>query len=384
MFGSAEIFQIPRGPHLAALFFPPATITHMPRSFLCALLCMSMPALAQFNPTTAKAALGKWAIVVHGGAGVIERSSMTPQRDRDYRAGVTHAIQAAQQVLDRNGPAIDAVEAALKVFEDDPLFNCGKGAVFTAKGTNELDAAIMDGKTMQAGAVAEVTHTKNPISLAKAVMLQSPHVFLVGAGADEFASSVGLPQVDNSYFFTERRWQSLITQLKKENRPIPSRPTGAPPPPSEPHADLETPDAHKYGTTGIAVLDRQGNVAAGTTTGGTQGKRFGRVGDTPVIGAGTYASNQSCAVSATGTGEYFIRLTVARTICSLVQYRNMPLQEAMDQVVQKDLTAIHGDGGVIGLTPDGQIAWSYNTPGMFRGKLVEGGTVQLGIYRDEP
>ena len=195
---------------------------------------------------------------------------------------------------------------------------------------------------------------------------------------------MGLEQVPNSYFFTERRWQSFVTQMKKEGKPVPPRPDGAPPAPSEPHADLETPDTHKYGTTGIAVRDRQGSIAAGTTTGGTQGKQYGRVGDTPVIGAGTYASNDSCAVSATGTGEYFIRLTVASRICSLVQYRGMPLQAAMDEVVQKQLTAIHGDGGVIGLTPDGQLAWSFNTPGMFRGKLVEGGQVQLGIYRDEP
>ena len=335
-------------------------------------------------PTPMIAKPGQWAIVLHGGAGVIERSSMTPERDAAYRAGLTNAIHAAQAVLEKNGPAIDAVEAALQVLEDDPLFNCGKGAVFTAKGTNELDAAIMDGKTMQAGAVAEVTHTRHPISLAKAVMLQSPHVFLVGTGADEFAASVHLEQVDNSYFFTERRWQSLINQLKKEGRPLPPRPAGAPSSPSEPHADLETPDAHKYGTTGIAVRDRQGNIAAGTTTGGTQGKRFGRVGDSPIIGAGTYASNQSCAVSATGTGEYFIRLTVASRICSLVQYTHTTLQQAMDQVVQRDLSAIRGDGGVIGLTPDGQLAWSFNTPGMFRGKLVEGGQIQLGVYKDEP
>ncbi len=327
---------------------------------------------------------GQWAIVAHGGAGVIERSSMTPERDKAYRAGVARAIEAAQAVLNHDGAAVDAVEAALKVFEDDPLFNCGKGAVFTAKGTNELDAAIMDGKTLKAGAVAEVTRTKHPISLAKAVMLQSPHVFLVGEGADEYAATVGLEQVPNSYFFTERRWQSLVNQLKKNGKPVPQRPEGAPPAPSEPQADLETPDAHKYGTTGIAVRDRHGNVAAGTTTGGTQGKQFGRVGDTPVIGAGTYASNDSCAVSATGTGEYFIRLTVASRICSLVQYRGMPLQAAMDEVVQKQLGAIHGDGGVIGLTPDGQLAWSFNTPGMFRGKLVEGGQLQIGIYRDEP
>ncbi len=340
--------------------------------------------LAAQTSTAVAAKPGQWAIILHGGAGVIERSSMTPERDAAYRAGLTNAIRAAQAVLKKNGPAMDAVEAALQVLEDDPLFNCGKGAVFTAKGTNELDAAIMDGKTMQAGAVADVTRTRHPISLAKAVMLQSPHVFLVGTGADEFAASVHLEQVDNSYFFTERRWQSLIQQLKKEGQPLPPRPAGAPPAPSEPRADMETPDAHKYGTTGIAVRDRQGNVAAGTTTGGTQGKRFGRVGDSPIIGAGTYASSQSCAVSATGTGEYFIRLTVASRICSLVQYTHLTLQQAMDQVVQKDLLAIHGDGGVIGLTPDGQMAWSFNTPGMFRGKLVEGGRIQLGVYKDEP
>ena len=340
--------------------------------------------LAAQTSTAVAAKPGQWAIILHGGAGVIERSSMTPERDAAYRAGLTNAIHAAEAVLEKNGPAVDAVEAALQVLEDDPLFNCGKGAVFTAKGTNELDAAIMDGKTMQAGAVADVTRTRHPISLAKAVMLQSPHVFLVGTGADEFAASVHLEQVDNSYFFTERRWQSLIQQLKKEGQPLPPRPAGAPPAPSEPRADMEAPDAHKYGTTGIAVRDRQGNVAAGTTTGGTQGKRFGRVGDSPIIGAGTYASSQSCAVSATGTGEYFIRLTVASRICSLVQYTHLTLQQAMDQVVQKDLLAIHGDGGVIGLTPDGQMAWSFNTPGMFRGKLVEGGRIQLGVYKDEP
>jgi len=336
------------------------------------------------QPAAMSAKPGQWAIVMHGGAGVIERSSMTPERDAAYRAGLTNAIHAAEAVLSKSGPAVDAVAAALQVLEDDPLFNAGKGAVFTAKGTNELDAAIMDGKTIQAGAVAEVTRTKHPISLAKAVMLQSPHVFLVGSGADEFAASVGLQQVDNSYFFTERRWQSLINQLKKEGRPIPARPAGAPPEPLAPKADLETPDAHRYGTVGIAVRDRAGNVAAGTSTGGTQGKRFGRVGDSPIIGAGTYASNDSCAVSATGTGEYFIRLTVASRICSLVQYTHVTLQQAMDQVVHNDLMAIHGDGGVIGLTPDGQLAWSFNTPGMFRGKLVEGGQIQLGIYHDEP
>ena len=343
--------------------------------------------LAQANgpaPLVTQAPAGKWAIVLHGGAGVIERSSMTPERDKAYRAGMDEAVRAAAQVLEANGSAIDAVEAALKKLEDNPLFNAGKGAVFTEDGKNELDAAIMDGKTMMAGAVAGVTRTKNPISLAKAVMLRSPHVMLIGAGADQFAASVGLTQVDPSYFFTEARWQGLVRQLKKEGKPIPPRPAGAPPEPTKPIAQLETPDTHKWGTTGIVVRDRQGNIAAGTTTGGVQGKRWGRVGDSPIIGAGTYASNESCGVSATGSGEYFIRLTVARTICALVQYKAMRLQDAADEVIQRQLTALHGDGGIIAMTPDGQIAWSFNSPGMFRARLVEGGEVQMGIYKDEP
>lgn len=335
-------------------------------------------------PLTMQAPQGKWAIVLHGGAGVIQRSSMTPERDKAYRAGLEEAVRAAAKVLDANGSAVDAVEAALNRLEDNPLFNAGKGAVFTANGRNELDAAIMDGRTMRAGAVAGVTRTKNPISLAKAVMQKSPHVMLAGAGADQFAASVGLPQVEPGYFFTEPRWQGLVRELKREGLPIPPRPARAPPEPAKPIAELETPDAHKWGTTGIVVRDRQGNIAAGTTTGGLQAKRWGRIGDSPIIGAGTYASDQSCGVSATGTGEYFIRLTVARTICALVQYKGMRLQDAADEVIQRQLTAMHGDGGIIAMTPDGQIAWSYNTPGMFRARLVEGGNVQMGIYKDEP
>jgi beta-aspartyl-peptidase (threonine type) len=341
-------------------------------------------ASAAGTPLVTQAPAGKWAIVMHGGAGVIERKSMTPERDKAYRAGMDEAIHAAAKVLDANGPAVDAVEAGLRVLEDNPLFNAGKGAVFTADGKNELDAAIMDGKTLDAGAVAGVTRTKHPISLAKAVMQKSPHVMLVGDGADQFAASVGLQQVDPSYFFTEPRWQSLIRQLKRERLPIPPRPIGAPPEPTEPVAQLESPDVHKWGTTGIVVRDRQGNIAAGTTTGGTQAKRWGRVGDSPIIGAGTYASNQSCGVSATGTGEFFIRLTVARTICALVQYKDMRLQAAVDEVIHHELTALKGDGGVIAMTPDGQIAWAFNTPGMFRARLVEGGPLQIGVYNDEP
>jgi L-asparaginase / beta-aspartyl-peptidase len=350
------------------------------------LLCCS--ALMVINPllSSAQTAPGqhKWAVVLHGGAGVIERSSMTPEAEAKYRAGITEAINAAAQVLDKGGSSIDAVEAAIKLLEDNPMFNAGHGAVFAADGANQLDAAIMDGKTMMAGAVADVQRTRHPISLARAVMEQSPHVMLVGAGADAFAAHVHLEQVPPSFFFTEHRWQQLEEELKKEGLPIPARPEGAPPAPAKPQAFFETPDAHKYGTVGVVALDRNGNVAAGTSTGGTTAKRWNRVGDSPIIGAGTYASNQSCAVSGTGVGEYFIRLTVARTICALVQYKGMPLQAAADEVIQKQLTALHGDGGIIALTPDGQLAWSFNTPGMFRAKLAEGGKAQIGIYRDEP
>ncbi len=309
---------------------------------------------------------------------------MTPDAEKQYRAGMNEAITAAGAVLDKGGSATDAVVAALELLEDNPMFNAGRGAVFAADGTNQMDAAIMDGATMKAGAVADVQKTRHPIALARAVMDQSQNVMMIGAGADAFGAHVGLRQEPPSFFFTERRWQALEKELRAKGMPAPPRPAGAPPVPAGPLSFLEQPDAHKYGTVGIAVLDRRGNIAAGTSTGGVTAKQWNRVGDTPVIGAGTYAANSSCAVSATGTGEYFVRLTVARTICALVEYKHMPLQAAVDDVVQRQLGAIHGDGGVIALTPDGQIAWSFNTPGMFRAKLVEGGQPQIGIYHDEP
>jgi beta-aspartyl-peptidase (threonine type) len=325
-----------------------------------------------------------WAIVLHGGAGVIERANMNPQTEAAYRASLTQATEAGAKVLEQGGSSLDAIEAAIRILEDDPLFNAGRGAVFTADGKNELDAAIMNGATLKAGAVAGVTRTRHPISLARAVMEKSPHVMLIGAGADAFAAQAGLEQVDPSFFFTERRWQSLVRQLKKEGLPIPPRPAGAPPAPLTPVAEIDAPGAHKFGTVGVVALDRQGNIAAGTSTGGTQAKRWGRVGDSPIIGAGTYASNRSCAVSATGTGEYFIRLTVAREVCALVEYKGLKLQQAADEVIHKELDALHGDGGLIALTADGQMAWSFNTPGMYRARLVEGGKLEIGIYNDEP
>jgi beta-aspartyl-peptidase (threonine type) len=348
---------------------------------ICKLLSGVMMATS-LAAATAQQPAHPWALVVHGGAGVIERSSMGPKAEASYRASLNEAAQAGAKVLDRGGSSLDAIEAVIKIFEDDPLFNAGRGAVFTAEGKNELDAAIMDGSNLKAGAVAGVTRTRHPISLARAVMEKSPHVMLIGAGADAFAAQTGLEQVDPSYFFTERRWQSLVKQLKKEGLPIPQRPAGAPVP--VPVAEIEPANAHKFGTVGVVALDRAGNIAAGTSTGGTQGKKWGRVGDSPIIGAGTYASNQSCAVSATGAGEYFIRLTVAREVCALVEYKGMTLQQAADQVIHKQLEALHGDGGLIAIAPDGQMAWSFNTPGMYRARQAEGGKLQISIYNDEP
>jgi beta-aspartyl-peptidase (threonine type) len=338
-------------------------------------------------PAVAQQPAQRWAIVIHGGAGVIERSKLGPEGDTRYRAGLTEAIGAGSKVLDQGGSSLDAVEAAIKILEDNPLFNAGRGSVFTADGKNEMDAAIMDGATLKAGAVADVTRTRHPISLARAVMDKTPHVLLIGEGANAFALQAGLEQADPSFFFTETRWQQLLKQLRKEGKPIPPRPAGVPPAPvnAQPVSQLEeSPDTHLYGTVGVVALDRQGNVAAGTSTGGLQAKMSGRVGDSPIIGAGTYASNQSCAVSGTGTGEYFIRLGVAREVCNLVFFKGMPLQQAVDEVVHKELEGIHGDGGVIAVTPSGQMAWSFNTPGMFRARLAEGGKIQMGVYNDQP
>ena len=326
-----------------------------------------------------------WSIVVNGGAGVIERVALGPEGDKAYRTSLTTATEAGAKVLDGGGSALDAVEAVLNILEDDPLFNAGHGAVFTSEGKNELDSSIMDGSNLKAGAVAGVTRTRHPISLARAVMEKSPYVMMVGPGADAFGARSGLEQVDPSFFFTEARWQSLVKQLTKEGKPVPPRPPGAPPPGAVAPVAFydEGADSHSHGTTGVVALDRQGNIAAGTSTGGLQVKMPGRVGDSPIIGAGTYASNQSCAVSATGTGEYFIRLGVAREICNLVAFKGMPIQQAADQVIHHELEALHGDGGVIALTPDGQTAFSFNTPGMFRARLSEGGQVEVHIYKDE-
>ena len=267
------------------------------------------------------------------------------------------------------------------MLEDDPLFNAGRGAVFTAEGRNELDAAIMDGATLEAGAVAGVMRVKNPISAARAVMERSPHVLLMGSGADAFAAAEGLERADPSYFFVERRWRALEKQLAREGLAIPARPAGVSR--DETHAALAH-DEGKRGTVGVVARDASANLAAGTSTGGTTGKRWGRVGDSPLIGAGTYASNRSAAVSGTGEGEYFIRLGVAREICALVELKGLALQAAVDRVVQQELTALGGQGGVIAVAADGQMAWSFNTSGMYRAHVADGRPLEVAIYKDEP
>ncbi|HEX7013453.1 MAG TPA: isoaspartyl peptidase/L-asparaginase [Steroidobacteraceae bacterium] len=341
----------------------------------CAAACVTAMSIS-----SAVFAAPKWAIVIHGGAGVIERKDLTPEQEAAYRAALTRALEKGRSVLAEGGSALDAVESTIMLMEDDPLFNAGRGAVFTAEGRNELDAAITDGKTLSAGSVAGVTTTRHPISLARRVMEKSPHVMLIGAGADAFSRSEGLEQVDPAWFYTERRWQALEKFLSQKGLPIPPKPAGAGQ--SDSGKGLVH-DEGKKGTVGVVALDEHGNVAAGTSTGGTTGKRWGRVGDSPVIGAGTYASNSSCAVSATGTGEYFIRLTVAREICALVEYKGMRLQEAADEVIQKRLTALGGDGGIIAVAPDGQMAWSFNTSGMYRARAAAGQLPVIAIYKDE-
>lgn len=309
-----------------------------------------------------------WAIAIHGGAGSSEWEHMDAATASSYRQSLGRALAAGVAKLRAGGKSLDAVEAAINVLENDPLFNAGRGAAFDVNGRNEMDAAIMDGATTRAGSVAGVSRTKNPISLARAVMEKSPYVMLAGPGTDAFAEQIGLPQMPPSYFFTEMRWQELARVLKESNRPVPARPAGVP---LEPKVQSrgESSFNHRYGTVGAVARDSQGNLSAGTSTGGMQGKMIGRVGDSPVIGAGTYASNQSCAVSATGVGEYFIRLSVAKEICALVQYRELSTAEAAKQVINQEVGTLKGgEGGVIVLDRKSDPIWSFNTVGMFRAR----------------
>ena len=342
---------------------------------LIATLGLASPAAAHDAP--------RWSFAIHGGAGVIERASLSPEQDAAYRAALTKALEVGGAVLQRGGSAMDAVQAAIELMEDDPLFNAGRGAVFTAAGRNELDSAVMNGADLTAGAVAGLTTTRHPIAAARAVMEKSAHVMLIGSAADAFAASVGLEQVDPAYFFTERRWRGLEANLREQNLPIPARPAGAPASGMAAIDAAEPPlNERKFGTVGAVALDSRGHLAAGTSTGGMTGKRWGRVGDVPVIGAGTYASNtDGCAVSATGSGEYFIRSTVARDICHRTA-GGASVQAAAEAEIA-DVGAIGGDGGVIVMGRDGKPAFAMNTSGMYRGEIVAGQAARVAIYADE-
>jgi len=305
-----------------------------------------------------------YALVIHGGAGTITPDKLTPELEASIKADLTRALEAGEAVLKSGGKAMDAVTAAIQILEDSPNFNAGKGAVFTHEGKNEMDAAVMDGETLAAGAVAGVTTIRNPITLARAVMEKSPHVMMAGSGAETFAAENGITQVDPSYFRTEHRWQQLQKALAEGKTAL--------------DHDIE----YKFGTVGAVARDKAGHIAAGTSTGGMTNKLWGRIGDSPVIGAGTYADDKSCAVSATGHGEYFIRKTVARSICALMEYGGMDLQSAANRIIMDELKPMGGEGGIIAVDAKGNMAQVFNSAGMYRGKVGANTPLTIGIYAD--
>lgn len=318
--------------------------------------------------TPTAAAQAPFAIAVHGGSGTIEKGEFSPEKEAEIRAELEQAVRAGHEILATGGSSLDAVTRAVTLLEDSPHFNAGRGAVFNAEGRNELDASIMVGAGLNAGAVAAVHNVRNPILLARKVMTDSVHVMLMGEGAENFARQQGIAFEDDAYFYTDYRWEQL--QKAKAS--------------DEPDATFlsETPDRW-FSTVGAVALDRDGNLAAATSTGGMTNKQWGRVGDSPIIGAGTYADNRSCAVSATGHGEYFIRATVARDVCARVQYRGISLGEAADQVVKQQLTAMGGDGGIIAVDPQGNVALTFNTSGMYRASIDATGNLYVAIFGDE-
>ncbi|MBW6497539.1 MAG: isoaspartyl peptidase/L-asparaginase [Bacteroidales bacterium] len=308
-------------------------------------------------------AQGSYALVIHGGSGNISRERMSPEREAAYLAKLSEALEAGEAILKTGGSSMDAVVAAIMILEDSPLFNAGKGAVFNFEGRNELDASIMDGKTLQAGAVAGITNIKNPITAARKVMENSPHVMLTGRGAEQFAFEEGLEAVDPSYFFDQTRWDQYREFLRGNTQ----------------LRGITNPDM-KMGTVGAVALDLNGNLAAATSTGGMTGKRFGRIGDSPIIGAGTYANNEACAVSATGHGEYFIRNVVAYDIAAQMMYAGKSLEEAANENVLQKLKEQGGNGGIIAVDRHGNVAMPFNTTGMFRGYIKSTGETEVNIF----
>lgn len=314
--------------------------------------------------------VNEFAIVIHGGAGYQTRNSISLELDSLVRNKLTEAIKVGHTILKNGGSSLDAVEKTIHVLENSPLFNAGKGAVFTHRETNEMDASIMNGTTLDAGAVAGVTEVKNPISAARKVMENSPHVLLSGKGANQFAQEQGIEIVDPSYFYTEDNL-NRVKKIKAESL--------------KKTASLllkKYPD-YKFGTVGCVALDKNGNIAAGTSTGGMTNKKWNRIGDSPIIGAGTYANNNTCGVSSTGHGEYFIRAAVAHDISAQIEYKKVSLKEATENVIQQKLTALKGDGGIIAIDKYGNIQMEFNTPGMYRASINQKGEIYTGIYKDE-
>ncbi|HVX26815.1 MAG TPA: isoaspartyl peptidase/L-asparaginase [Parafilimonas sp.] len=343
----------------------------MKKYFLLLFMNLFVVALmAQSTKTT-----GKYILVIHGGAGTILKSNMTPEKEKLYKQGLQNALNTGSNVLKNGGTALDAVEATIKVLEDDSLFNAGKGAVFTNEGKNEMDASIMDGKTLKAGAVAGVTNIKNPITAARAVMDKSEHVLMAYKGAEQFAAMNGCETVDPSYFFTTQRWNDLMKAKKEDSLKALGKDstTGL----------LKQPDNHdyKYGTVGAVALDMYGNLAAATSTGGMTDKRYGRIGDSPLIGAGTYADNNTCAVSCTGWGEFFIRLDIAKSVSDRIELAHESLKQAADEMIMKKLPALGGDGGLIAVDKNGNFVMSFDTDGMYRGYVKSTGETGIEIYK---
>lgn len=318
--------------------------------------------------------------MIHGGAGVIKKGSLTPEKEKEYRAKLEEAVLAGYKILQSGKSSLDAIEAAIRILEDSPLFNAGKGAVFTADGKNELDASIMDGKNLAAGAVAGLRRVKNPITLARAVMEKSPHVMMVGDGAEKFAKEMNIELVEEKYFWTQERWDAVqkIIQQEKEKQKAAQENKKV----SQNQPDLRLEPENKFGTVGAVALDSAGNLAAGTSTGGMTYKKFGRVGDAPIIGAGTYANNDSCAVSATGWGEFFIRIGVARDIAAMMEYQAMPIQKAADRVIKEKLQKMGGDGGIIAMDKFGNMGISFNSEGMYRAYIAADGKPIVEIYNN--
>lgn len=318
----------------------------------------------------------KYVLLIHGGAGSLKPGMVSAEREAAYRKGLQNALDAGNKILKAGGASIDAVEAAIKVLEDDSLFNAGRGAVFTSEGKNELDASIMDGKSLKAGAVAGVTTVKNPISAARAVMDKSPHVMMAGKGAEKFAKEKGCTIVAPSYFHTVEQYNTLQDVQRSERKQ-----KGG----DKGNGSLNQPGNRdwKYGTVGAVALDIHGNLAAGTSTGGMTNKSFGRIGDSPVIGAGTYADNKSGAISCTGWGEYFIRLVMAKSICDRVELAKMSLDDAAKEMMMHKLSELGGDGGMIGLDKEGNIVNYFNTAGMFRAYVKWNGETAVKMYKGE-